>query len=86
MSAGATPAGEANTVAVRAMGELGIDMSREFPKPVTDEVVQAADLVITMGCGNACPVYPAKRYRDWEVLGRPQDEAEMRDIGSDSSC
>jgi protein-tyrosine-phosphatase len=67
MSAGSTPSAEVNTVAIQAMGELGIDMSREFPKPVTDEVVRAADVVITMGCGDACPVYPGKRYLDWDV-------------------
>jgi protein-tyrosine-phosphatase len=47
--------------------ELGVDMSEEFPKPLTDEVVRAADVVITMGCGDACPIYPAKRYEDWEL-------------------
>jgi protein-tyrosine-phosphatase len=67
MSAGSTPAREVNTVAVQAMEELEIDMSGEFPKPVTDEVVQAADVIITMGCGEACPVYPGKRYLDWDV-------------------
>jgi arsenate reductase len=49
------------------MAEVGIDISREFPKPMTDEVVGAADVVITMGCGDACPIYPGKRYQDWEV-------------------
>ena len=49
------------------MSELGLDVSKEFPKPMTDEVVQAADAVITMGCGDACPIYPGKRYEDWEV-------------------
>ena len=49
------------------MSELGVDVSKEFPKPMTDEVVQAADAVITMGCGDACPIYPGKRYEDWEV-------------------
>jgi arsenate reductase (thioredoxin) len=49
------------------MNELGIDMTQEFPKPLTDEFVQAADVVITMGCGDACPNYPGKRYEDWEV-------------------
>jgi arsenate reductase len=52
---------------VTAMSELGIDISKEFPKPMTDEVVQAADAVVTMGCGDACPIYPGKRYEDWEV-------------------
>jgi ArsR family transcriptional regulator len=67
MSAGSTPASEVNTVVVQAMEELGIGVSGAFPKPVTDEVVQAADVVVTMGCGEACPVYPGKRYLDWEV-------------------
>jgi protein-tyrosine-phosphatase len=49
------------------MGELGVDMSREFPKPLTDEVVRAADVVITMGCGDACPIYPGKKYADWQL-------------------
>ncbi len=49
------------------MTELGVDMSEEFPKPLTDEVVRAADVVITMGCGDACPIYPGKKYEDWEL-------------------
>ena len=49
------------------MAELGIDLSQEFPKPLTDEVMEAADVVITMGCGDACPIYPGKRYLDWQV-------------------
>jgi arsenate reductase len=52
---------------VEAMAEVGVDISKEFPKPVTDEAVQAADAVITMGCGDACPIYPGKRYEDWEI-------------------
>ena len=66
-SAGSAPADEINRDVVAAMSELGIDVSKEFPKPMTDEVVQAADAVITMGCGDACPIYPGKRYEDWEV-------------------
>jgi arsenate reductase (thioredoxin) len=66
-SAGSTPAGEVNPAAVEALEELGVDMSEEFPKPLTDEVVRAADVVITMGCGDACPIYPGKRYEDWEL-------------------
>ena len=63
------------------MTEIGVDMSEEFPKPLTDEVVQAADVVITMGCGDACPIYPGKRYEDW-VLDDPaeQDLASVRAI------
>ena len=49
------------------MAELGLDISREFPKPLTDGKVQAADVVITMGCGDACPIYPGKRYLDWDL-------------------
>jgi protein-tyrosine-phosphatase len=66
-SAGSTPADEINPAAVQVMNEVGIDLSREFPKPLTDEFVRAADVVITMGCGDACPIYPGKRYEDWEV-------------------
>lgn len=66
-SAGSTPAAEINPAVVDAMAEIGIDMSQEFPKPLTDEVVRAADVVVTMGCGDACPVYPGKRYLDWEL-------------------
>lgn len=66
-SAGSEPADRINPAVVQAMDELGIDLSQEFPKPLTDEVVEAADVVITMGCGDACPIYPGKRYLDWEV-------------------
>jgi arsenate reductase (thioredoxin) len=66
-SAGSAPAETINANVVSAMAELGIDISQEFPKPLTDEVVRAADAVVTMGCGDACPIYPGKRYEDWEV-------------------
>jgi arsenate reductase (thioredoxin) len=66
-SAGSQPADEINPAVVAAMEELGVDMNDEFPKPLTDEVVRAADVVITMGCGDACPIYPGKRYEDWTV-------------------
>jgi len=66
-SAGSTPADEINPAVIEAMSELGVDMSEEFPKPLTDEVVRAADVVITMGCGDACPIYPGKKYEDWEL-------------------
>jgi protein-tyrosine-phosphatase len=66
-SAGSTPANEINPAAVEAMEEIGVDISEEFPKPLTDEVVRAADVVITMGCGDACPIFPGKRYEDWEL-------------------
>jgi arsenate reductase (thioredoxin) len=66
-SAGSAPAEEINPAAVRAMAELGVDLSEEFPKPLTNDAVSAADVVITMGCGDACPIYPGKRYEDWEL-------------------
>jgi arsenate reductase len=72
-SAGSTPADEINPNAVIALEELGVDMGEAFPKPLTDEVVRAADVVITMGCGDACPIYPGKRYEDWE-LDDPADQ------------
>jgi len=66
-SAGSTPAASINTAVIDAMNEIGISLEKEFPKPLTDEVVRAADVVITMGCGDACPIYPGKRYEDWDV-------------------
>jgi protein-tyrosine-phosphatase len=66
-SAGSTPADEINPAALKAMEEIGVDMHEEFPKPLTDEVVKAADVVITMGCGDACPIFPGKRYEDWDL-------------------
>jgi protein-tyrosine-phosphatase len=80
-SAGSAPAEEINPAVVEAMAELGVDMGEEFPKPLTDEVVRAADCVITMGCGDACPIYPGKRYEDW-VLEDPagRDLATVRRI------
>jgi arsenate reductase (thioredoxin) len=66
-SGGSEPGREVNPSAVAAMREVGIDISGEFPKPWTDEVVRAADVVVTMGCGDACPVFPGKRYEDWPL-------------------
>jgi arsenate reductase (thioredoxin) len=66
-SAGSAPADEINPAVVDAMREVGGDLSEEFPKPLTDEAVHAADVVITMGCGDACPIYAGKRYEDWEL-------------------
>jgi len=66
-SAGSEPADRINPAVVEAMSEVGLDVGKEFPKPLTDEVVRAADVVITMGCGDACPVYLGKRYLDWEL-------------------
>jgi arsenate reductase len=87
-SAGSDPGQEINPAVVEAMSELGVDMGEEFPKPLTDEVVRAADVVITMGCGDACPIYPGKRYEDWtlddpdgqdlETVRRIRDEIDGR--------
>lgn len=76
-SGGSEPASEINAAVVQAMDEVGIDIREEFPKPWTDEVVRAVDVVITMGCGDACPLYPGKRYEDWEL-----DDPQGRDIES----
>lgn len=87
-SAGSDPGEAINPAVVEAMAELGVDMSEEFPKPLTDGAVRAADVVITMGCGDACPVYPGKRYEDWalddpagrdlETVRRIRDEIDAR--------
>jgi arsenate reductase (thioredoxin) len=66
-SAGSEPAEHLNPRVVEAMNEIGIDISAELPKPMTGNMVKAADVVITMGCGDACPIYPGKRYEDWEL-------------------
>ena len=66
-SGGSEPGTEVNPSAIAAMREVGIDITAEFPKPWTDEIVQAADVVVTMGCGDACPLFPGKRYEDWEL-------------------
>ncbi len=73
-SAGSDPAEVVNPLVAEAMAELGVDLADAFPKPLTDEVVRAADVVVTMGCGDACPIYPGKRYEDWEL----DDPAEAR--------
>jgi protein-tyrosine-phosphatase len=80
-SGGSEPGMEVNPSAVAAMQEVGIDITAEFPKPWTDEIVRAADVVVTMGCGDACPLFPGKRYEDW-VLDDPagQDLAAVRPI------
>ena len=75
-SAGSAPSDEVNPSAVAVMADLGIDISTEFPKPLTDDAVKSADVVITMGCGDECPFYPGKRYLDWDVTdpaGLPPD-------------
>ena len=66
-SGGSEPGIEVNPSAVAAMAEVGVDITGEYPKPWTDEIVQAADVVVTMGCGDACPLFPGKRYEDWEL-------------------
>jgi protein-tyrosine-phosphatase len=82
-SAGSTPASEIHPTVVQAMRELGIDLTQEYPKSIADEVVREADVVITMGCGDACPVYPGKKYADWELddpAGQPiENVREIRD-------
>jgi protein-tyrosine-phosphatase len=87
-TAGSAPSAEIDPAVVEAMAELGVDVGEEFPKPLTDEVVRAADVVITMGCGDACPIYPGKRYEDWdlddpaglgvEAVRRIRDEVDRR--------
>ena len=73
-SGGSEPGVEINPAALQAMAEVGIDITDEFPKPWTDEIVQAADVVITMGCGDACPIFPGKRYEEW-VVADPAGES-----------
>jgi arsenate reductase (thioredoxin) len=70
-SGGSEPANEINTAAIAAMAEVGIDISAEYPRPWTDETVRAADVVISMGCGDACPIFPGKRYESWDDLNDP---------------
>jgi arsenate reductase (thioredoxin) len=77
VSAGSEPADELNPSVVAALTERGLDPSREFPKPLTDAAARAADVVVTMGCGETCPIYPGKRYLDWDLAdpaGRPLEE------------
>jgi arsenate reductase len=76
-SAGSEPASQLNPSVVAAMAEVGIDITKEFPKPLTPELAQEADVIVTMGCGDACPVFPGKRYLDWQVpdpAGKSLDE------------
>jgi protein-tyrosine-phosphatase len=83
-SGGSEPAESVNRAAVEAMAEKGIDISGEIPQPWADEIIRAADVVVTMGCGDACPIFPGKRYVDWEV-GDPAGKAleEVRPIRDD---
>jgi len=79
-SEGSEPAERVNQAAVAAMAEMGIDISEEIPQPWADEIVRAADVVVTMGCGDACPVFPGKRYVDWEVddpSGKPLEQVRL---------
>jgi protein-tyrosine-phosphatase len=78
-SAGSDPGDVVNPLVVEAMAELGVDLSEAFPKPLTDEVVRAADVVVTMGCGDACPIYPGKRYEDWE-LADPAEAVSLDEV------
>ncbi|GLZ15769.1 low molecular weight phosphatase family protein [Actinomadura sp. NBRC 104425] len=76
-SAGSAPADQINPAVAAVMNEIGLDLSKEFPKPLTSEAVQAADVVVTMGCGDACPIFPGRRYLDWQLpdpAGRPIEE------------
>lgn len=87
-TAGSDPAGDVRSVVVTALDEIGVPLAGEYPKPLTDEVVRAADVVVTMGCGDACPIYPGRRYLDWDLedpIGKPlarvrgiRDEIEAR--------
>lgn len=87
-SAGSDPAEVINPAVIEAMDEVGVDLGKELPKPLTDQAVRASDVVITMGCGDACPVYPGKRYEDWafddpagqdiETVRRIRDEIDTR--------
>jgi arsenate reductase (thioredoxin) len=77
LSAGSEPGDQINPAVAQVLTERGLDPSKEFPKPLTDEIARAADVIVTMGCGDVCPVYPAKRYLDWELTdpaGRPVEE------------
>ncbi len=76
-SAGSEPGDQLNPSVVAVLEERGLDVSKDFPKPLTDETTRAADVIVTMGCGDTCPVYPGKRYRDWERVdpaGKPVEE------------
>ena len=76
-SAGSSPAEQINPVAVEAMSEIGIDIKNQQPKKWTDEIVREVDVIISMGCGDTCPVYPGKRYIDWEIEDPAGQEIEM---------
>lgn len=67
LSAGSEPGDQINPAVVQILAQRGLDATKEFPKPITDELARAADVIVTMGCGDACPVYPGKRYLEWEL-------------------
>jgi arsenate reductase len=78
-SAGSDPGESVNPLVAKAMTEIGVDLEEAYPKPLTDEVVRAADVVVTMGCGDACPIYPGKRYEDW-VVDDPADASSLDEV------
>jgi arsenate reductase (thioredoxin) len=83
-SGGSDPASEVNPVAVEAMREVGIDIKEELPKRWSDDVIRAADVIITMGCGDSCPIFPGKRYEDWDVEDPAgQDVEHVRPVRDD---
>jgi len=76
-TAGSAPAAEVRHTIASALDEIGVPLAGEFPKPLTDDAVRAADVVVTMGCGDACPIYPGRRYLDWDLedpVGRPLEQ------------
>lgn len=79
-SAGTAPAAEVHPAVRDVMAEIGVDVSTEFPRPLTEDAVSAADVVITMGCGDACPVFPGRRYLDWDLpdpAGKPPEDVRL---------
>lgn len=83
-SAGSDPTDTINPVVVEALAERGVSLTEAYPKPLTDSVVRAADVIVTMGCGDACPVYPGRRYEEWTVADpKGADLATVRDIRDD---
>jgi protein-tyrosine-phosphatase len=83
-SAGSEPADQVNPAVIAVMGELGLDLTKELPKRLTDDAAKEADVIVTMGCGDACPFFPGKRYLDWELRDPAgQDEDTVRSIRDD---
>ena len=78
-SAGSDPGESVNPLVAKVMTEIGVDLDEAYPKPLTDEVVRAADVVVTMGCGDACPIYPGKRYEDW-VVDDPAEASSLEEV------